>query len=62
MAILRCYLAASARGTFEFGSFDQTEPGRLSTLGPLTNDAVCGLISDYASKTNTLATRKSIER
>lgn len=40
---------AGARGFFEFIRFDQTEPGILKKLGPITNDAVGGLVARVSS-------------
>jgi alpha-ribazole phosphatase CobZ len=40
---------AGAKGIFEFIRFDQSKPGILGKLGPLTNDAVGGLIAGCSS-------------
>jgi len=40
---------AGAKGIFEFIRFDQSKPGILSKLGPLTNDAIGGLIAGCSS-------------
>jgi alpha-ribazole phosphatase CobZ len=48
---------AGARGVFEFTRFDQAKPGILKKLGPMTNDAVGGLISGVSSNMYTKAVR-----
>lgn len=50
---------AGARGIFEFVRFDQRKPGILAELGPITNDAIGGLIAGCSSNMYTRATRKS---
>ena len=50
---------AGARGIFEFVRFDQAKPGILSTLGPITNDAIGGLVAGCSSNMYTRATRQS---
>jgi alpha-ribazole phosphatase CobZ len=50
---------AGARGVFEFVRFDQAKPGILATLGPITNDAVGGLVAGCSSNMYTRATRQS---
>jgi len=40
---------AGAKGIFEFIRFDQAKPGILKKLGPITNDAVGGLIAGVSS-------------
>lgn len=50
---------AGARGIFEFIRFDQNKPGILKTLGPITNDAVGGLIAGCSSNMYTHALRQS---
>jgi len=40
---------AGAKGIFEFIRFDQTKPGILKKLGPITNDAIGGLIAGVSS-------------
>jgi alpha-ribazole phosphatase CobZ len=40
---------AGARGVFEFIRFDQAKPGILKKLGPITNDAIGGLIAGVSS-------------
>jgi alpha-ribazole phosphatase CobZ len=50
---------AGARGIFEFVRFDQSKPGILKDLGPITNDAVGGLIAGCSSNMYTRATRES---
>jgi len=53
---------AGARGIFEFVRFDQAKPGILRKLGPITNDAIGGLIAGCSSNMYTQATRKSSMR
>lgn len=48
---------AGARGIFEFIRFDQAKPGILKTLGPISNDAVGGLIAGVSSNMYTRALR-----
>ncbi len=48
---------AGARGMFEFTRFDQAKPGILKNLGPLTNDAIGGLIAGVSSNVYTRALR-----
>jgi alpha-ribazole phosphatase CobZ len=50
---------AGAKGVFEFIRFDQNKPGILSRLGPLTNDAVGGLIAGCSSNMYSQALRQS---
>jgi len=50
---------AGARGIFEFTRFDQSKPGILKKLGPLTNDAVGGLVAGVSSNIYTHAFRKN---
>jgi alpha-ribazole phosphatase CobZ len=50
---------AGARGIFEFVRFDQNKPGILKKLGPITNDAIGGLIAGCSSNMYTRATRES---
>jgi len=50
---------AGARGIFEFVRFDQNKPGILSTLGPITNDAIGGLVAGCSSNMYTRALRNS---
>jgi len=40
---------AGARGIFEFIRFDKAKPGILKKLGPITNDAIGGLIAGVSS-------------
>ena len=49
---------AGARGIFDFTRFDQAKPGILKKLGPLTNDAVGGLVAGVSSNMYTNALRK----
>ncbi|MBS7632809.1 alpha-ribazole phosphatase CobZ [Candidatus Bathyarchaeota archaeon] len=46
---------AGARGIFEFIRFDQAKPGILKKLGPITNDAIGGLIAGVSSNMYTKA-------
>src|SRR5271157_265880 len=50
---------AGAKGVFEFIRFDQQKPGILARLGPITNDAIGGLIAGCSSNMYSLATRQS---
>jgi alpha-ribazole phosphatase CobZ len=50
---------AGARGVFEFTRFDQAKPGILKKLGPITNDAIGGLVAGVSSNMYTRATRKA---
>jgi alpha-ribazole phosphatase CobZ len=50
---------AGAKGIFEFVRFDQNKPGILAKLGPITNDAIGGLIAGCSSNMYSLAFRKS---
>jgi alpha-ribazole phosphatase CobZ len=50
---------AGAKGIFEFIRFDQNKPGILSKLGPITNDAIGGLIAGCSSNMYSQALRKS---
>lgn len=50
---------AGARGVFEFIRFDQKKPGILAKLGPITNDAIGGLIAGCSSNMYSVATRQS---
>jgi alpha-ribazole phosphatase CobZ len=50
---------AGARGIFEFIRFDQSKPGILGKLGPLTNDAVGGLIAGCSSNMYSEGLRRS---
>jgi alpha-ribazole phosphatase CobZ len=50
---------AGARGIFEFIRFDQNKPGILARLGPITNDAVGGLIAGCSSNMYSEALRLS---
>jgi len=46
---------AGVRGVFEFIRFDQAKPGILKKLGPITNDAIGGLIAGVSSNMYTRA-------
>ena len=46
---------AGARGVFEFIRFDQAKPGILKKLGPITNDAIGGLVAGVSSNMYTQA-------
>ncbi len=50
---------AGAKGTFEFVRFDQAKPGILKKLGPITNDAIGGLVAGVSSNMYTKATRNA---
>jgi alpha-ribazole phosphatase CobZ len=50
---------AGARGVFEFVRFDQQKPGILAKLGPITNDAIGGLVAGCSSNMYSVATRRS---
>ena len=50
---------AGAKGIFEFVRFDQTKPGILARLGPITNDAVGGLVAGCSSNMYSEALRRS---
>lgn len=50
---------AGVRGVFEFTRFDQAKPGILKKLGPLTNDAIGGLVAGVSSNVYTRAFRKA---
>jgi alpha-ribazole phosphatase CobZ len=49
---------AGVRGIFEFTRFDQAKPGILKKLGPITNDAIGGLVAGVSSNMYTRAFRK----
>jgi alpha-ribazole phosphatase CobZ len=53
---------AGAKGIFEFIRFDQNKPGILSKLGPLTNDAIGGLVAGCSSNMYSQALRQSTRR
>jgi len=48
---------AGVRGVFEFTRFDQAKPGILKKLGPITNDAISGLVAGVSSNMYTRAFR-----
>jgi alpha-ribazole phosphatase CobZ len=50
---------AGVRGIFEFTRFDQAKPGILKKLGPITNDAIGGLVAGVSSNMYTRAFRKA---
>lgn len=50
---------AGAKGVFEFIRFDQRKPGILANLGPITNDAIGGVIAGCSSNMYSVATRQS---
>jgi len=50
---------AGARGLFEFIRFDQAKPGILARLGPISNDAVGGLIAGVSSNMYTNALKRT---
>ncbi len=51
---------AGAKGIFEFIRFDQTKPGILKKLGPISNDAISGLVAGVSSNMYTRALSKKI--
>jgi len=48
---------AGAKGIFEFIRFDKAKPGILKKLGPISNDAIGGLIAGASSNMYTRALR-----
>jgi len=52
---------AGAKGIFEFVRFDQAKPGILKKLGPITNDAVGGLIAGVSSNMYSHALRQKMK-
>jgi alpha-ribazole phosphatase CobZ len=48
---------AGAKGMFEFIRFDRAKPGILKKLGPISNDAIGGLIAGVSSNMYTRALR-----
>jgi len=48
---------AGVRGIFEFIRFDQAKPGILKKLGPISNDAIGGLVAGVSSNVYTRALR-----
>lgn len=50
---------AGVKGVFEFTRFDQAKPGILKKLGPLTNDAIGGLVAGVSSNMYTHAFRRA---
>jgi len=54
---IACYIAG-AKGIFEFIRFDQAKPGVLKKLGPISNDAIGGLIAGASSNMYTRALRE----
>jgi alpha-ribazole phosphatase CobZ len=50
---------AGAKGIFEFVRFDQAKPGILKKLGPITNDAIGGLVAGVSSNMYTRAVSKA---
>jgi alpha-ribazole phosphatase CobZ len=53
---IACYIAG-IKGIFEFIRFDQAKPGILKKLGPISNDAIAGLIAGVSSNMYTRALR-----
>ena len=47
------------KGIFEFTRFDQAKPGILNKLGPITNDAIGGLVAGVSSNVYTRAFRNA---
>jgi alpha-ribazole phosphatase CobZ len=54
---IACYIAG-VKGIFEFIRFDQAKPGILKELGPISNDAIGGLIAGVSSNMYTRALRE----
>jgi alpha-ribazole phosphatase CobZ len=54
---IACYIAG-IKGIFEFIRFDQVKPGILKKLGPISNDAIGGLIAGVSSNMYTRALRE----
>jgi alpha-ribazole phosphatase CobZ len=54
---IACYIAG-IKGIFEFIRFDQAKPGILKKLGPISNDAIGGLIAGVSSNMYTRALRE----
>lgn len=52
---------AGARGIFEFIRFDREKPGILKELGPISNDAIGGLVAGVSSNMYTRALRTTKE-
>ncbi len=50
---------AGVKGIFEFTRFDQAKPGILKKLGPITNDAIGGLVAGVSSNVYTRAFRSA---
>jgi len=50
---------AGAKGVFEFTRFDQAKPGILKKLGPISNDAIGGLVAGVSSNMYTRAYREA---
>ena len=55
---IACYIAG-AKGIFEFIRFDPSKPGILKELGPIENDAICGLIAGVSPNMYTNALRRT---
>jgi alpha-ribazole phosphatase CobZ len=53
---------AGVRGIFEFVRFDQSKPGILKKLGPISNDAVGGLVAGVSSNMYTRALRQKMKQ
>jgi len=51
---------AGAKGIFEFIRFDKAKPGILKKLGPISNDAIGGLIAGVSSNMYTRALRTQL--
>lgn len=54
---IACYIAG-VKGIFEFIRFDQAKPGILKKLGPISNDAIGGLIAGVSSNMYTRALKE----
>jgi alpha-ribazole phosphatase CobZ len=49
---------AGTRGVFEYTRFDQTKPGILKKLGPITNDAIGAVVASVSSNMYTKVLRE----
>jgi alpha-ribazole phosphatase CobZ len=54
---IACYIAG-ARGLFEFIRFDKVKPGILKKLGPISNDAIGGLVAGVSANMYTRSLRE----
>ncbi len=53
---------AGVKGVFEFTRFDQAKPGILRRLGPISNDAIGGLVAGVSSNVYTRAFREASKK